>query len=113
MNMHYASVTCPDGTVNSMDHILNFVDTQCVPFTHLQLGLFAVGCLMWVLAYLIIIKNGLRFKAVDMAGIAAFSNFGWETVWSWFFRTDMGWFLQATYRAWFFPDILIIALTFK
>jgi hypothetical protein len=113
MKTHYDAITCPDGSVNSMDHLLNFVDSQCTPYTHLQLGLFAVGCLMWVLAYGIIIWNGFRFKLVDMACIAAFSNFGWETVWSWLFRTDMGWFLQATYRAWFFPDIVIIGLVFK
>gem|GEM_PF-359169 len=113
MHLSYAAVTCPDGRINSMDHFLNHVDTHCIPFSALQLALFAVGCLMWVVAYLIIIRNGFRFKAIDMAALAAFSNFGWETVWSWFFRTDMGWFLQWTYRAWFFPDILIIYLTFK
>jgi hypothetical protein len=113
MKMHYDPVTCPDGVVNSMEHILNRADTQCVPFTVLQLSLFAVGCLMWVVAYGIIIRNGFRFKTIDMAALAVFSNFGWETVWSWFFRTDMGWFLQATYRAWWFPDIIIVYLTFK
>jgi hypothetical protein len=113
MNMLVTAITCPNGQINSQDHFLNFVDSNCVAFTPFQLTLFAVGCLMWVIAYGIIIKNAFRFKIVDMAAIAAFSNFAWETVWSWAFRTDMGWFLVWVYRAWFFFDIIIIYQIFK
>jgi hypothetical protein len=111
--MKSEAITCADGLINSPDHFLNFVDSRCVPYTTLQLVLFAGGCLMWVIAYAIIIRNALKHKYVEMAAVAAFSNFAWEFVWSWPFSTDMGWFLVVTYKAWYFLDIFIVYLVFK
>lgn len=104
---------CPDGSVNSPDAFLNFVDSRCVPYTWLQLFLFAGGCMLWVIAYAIIVRNAFKLRFVDMAAIAGFSNFAWEFVWSFPFRTDMGWFLVYTYRAWWVLDIVIIYKTFE
>jgi len=103
-------ITCPDGLVNDPGHFLNFVDRNCIPYTWPELILFAGGCLMWVVAYVLIIRNARRLKAVDMAVIAGCSNFAWEFLWSFPFKTDMGWFLVFTYRAWFFLDIYIFWL---
>jgi hypothetical protein len=105
-----APIQCPDhpGLVNDPGHMLNFIDSNCVPYTYVELFLFAVGCLMWVGAYGILIRNSLKYKYMEMATIAVCSNFAWEFVWSWCFRTDMGWFLVWTYRAWFFLDIFIV-----
>jgi hypothetical protein len=108
-----AVLHCPDGLSNDPGRFLNFVDRDCVPYTILQLILFAGGCLMWVVAYVIIIRNARRYRAMDMAVVAVCSNFAWETLWSWAFKTDMGWFLVWTYRAWFFLDIYIFWLTLK
>jgi hypothetical protein len=104
---------CPDGLVNDPARFLNLVDRDCVPYTALQLVLFAGGCLMWVVAYVIIIRNARRYRSMDMAVVAVCSNFAWETLWSWAFKTDMGWGLVWTYRAWFFLDIYIFWLTLK
>lgn len=106
-------IVCPDGRINSPHHFLNFVDSQCVPYTWFQLFLFAGGCLMWVVAYGIIVRNAFKLRFVDMAAIAGFSNFAWEFVWSIPFQTDMGWFLVWTYRAWWLLDIVIIWKTLQ
>jgi hypothetical protein len=102
-------VLCADhpGLTNDPGHFLNFIDRNCVPYTYLELFLFAGGCLMWVAAYAILIRNSLRYRYMEMAAIAVCSNFAWEFTWSWPFKTDMGWFLVWTYRAWFFLDIFI------
>jgi hypothetical protein len=105
-----AVVQCGEGVVNDPSRFLNFVDSGCRPYTWLELFLFAGGCLMWVAAYAIIILNARKHKALDMAVAAGCSNFAWEFLWSFFFRTDMGWFLVWTYRAWFFLDIYIFKL---
>ena len=105
--------TCPDGQINSPENFINFVDSNCVPFTTFQLILFCGGCLMWVVAYGIIIRNAYKYHWVEMAAIAAANNFGWEIVWSFPFTTDMGWFMGWTYRAWFFFDIFIIYTIYK
>jgi hypothetical protein len=104
---------CPDGLVNDPARFLNFVDRDCVRYTVLQLVLFAGGCLMWVVAYALIIRNARRYRAMDMAVLSVCSNFAWEALWSFAFKTDMGWFLVWTYRAWFFLDIYIFWLTLK
>ena len=104
---------CPDGSINDPGRFLNFTDRDCVPYTVPQLILFAGGCLMWVVAYALIIRNARRDKGMDMAVVAVCSNFAWETLWSWAFKTDMGWFLVWTYRAWFFLDIYIFWLTLR
>lgn len=107
------NVVCPDGRINSPDHFLNLIDSRCVPYTWWQLFLFAGGCILWVVAYGIIVRNAFKLKFVDMAAIAGFSNFAWEFVWSFPNRTDMGWFLVWTYRAWWALDIVIIWKTLQ
>jgi hypothetical protein len=68
---------------------------------------------MWVVAYAIIILNARKLHVLDMPIIAGCSNFAWEFLWSFAFRTDMGYFLVWTYRAWFFLDIYIFWLLLK
>jgi len=106
-------IRCADGLVNDPGRFLNFVDRNCIPYTWTELFLFAGGCLMWVAAYAIIILNARKLKLVDMAIAAGCSNFAWEFLWSFPFKTDMGWFLVWTYRAWFFLDIYIFWLMLK
>ncbi len=102
-------VVCPDhpGLVNDPAHFLNLIDVHCVLYTPFQLFLFAGGCLLWVAAYAILIRNSLKRQYMEMAAVAVCSNFAWEFTWSWPFHTDMGFFLVWTYRAWFFLDIFI------
>ncbi len=85
--------------------ILNLID-----YTPLEMILFAGGCLLWVVAYGLLIRNGLRYKILEMPAIAAASNFAWEALWSTAFETDMGVFLIWTYRAWIIFDLAIFTL---
>jgi hypothetical protein len=106
-------IRCPDGLVNDPGRFLNFTDRNCIPYTWPELTLFAGGCLMWVVAYALIIYNARKLKLLDMAVAAGCSNLAWEFLWSFPFKTDMGWFLVWTYRAWFFLDIYIFWLLLK
>ncbi len=108
-----AALHCPDGSVHDPARFLNLPDRNCLPYTIPELIPFAGGCLMWVVAYVILIRNARRYRSMDMAVVAVCSNFAWEALWSWAFKTDMGWFLVWTYRAWFFLDIYIFWLTLK
>ncbi len=104
------SISCGNGLVNSPGNWFNWVDIHCVPYTKIQMVLFAGGCLMWVVAYALLIHNTRKYRFMEMAAFAAASNFAWEALWSWAFSPDTGQFMVWTYRAWFFLDIYIFYL---
>lgn len=87
------------------DAFLNLTD-----YTGVEMFLFAGGCLLWVVAYGLLIRNGLRYKIIEMPPIAAASNFAWEALWSTAFETDMGHLLIWTYRAWIVFDVAIFSM---
>lgn len=74
-----------------------------------EIFLFAGGCFLWVVVYVIYIVNGKRNKFIEMPVFAAAGNIGWEFAWAWLHRTDMGLLLVWTYRAWFILDVFIFA----
>ena len=78
-------------------------------YTPFELFLFAGGCFLWVVVYVIYIVNGRKYKFIEMPVFAASGNIGWEFTWSWLHRTDMGLLLVWTYRAWFFLDVFIFS----
>ena len=47
-------------------------------YTPLELFLFAGGCFLWVVVYVIYIINGKRLKFIEMPVFAAAGNIGWE-----------------------------------
>ncbi len=77
-------------------------------YTPLELILFSTGCFMWIIVYLIYVKNIYSIKFVEMPAIAAGSNFAWEWVWGFANHTDMGLLCQWFYQAWIIIDIYII-----
>ncbi len=74
---------------------------------------FGIGCFLWVIVYIIIIRNIKKFKFVEIPMIAVCFNFAWEVLWSWVFETNMGMLYQWGYRAWFFLDCYILYHVFK
>jgi hypothetical protein len=83
-------------------------------YTTPELLLFAVGCYMWVIVYVLYIREIRKGQCIGMPVFAACSNFAWEIVWGvipW--TTDMGPLLVWAYRAWFFLDLYIIAGVFR
>lgn len=73
----------------------------------LELFLFLGGCFLWVFAYVIYIKDIVKYKYLEMPIFAGCANIGWEFTWSFLAKTDMGLLPQYTYRTWFFCDLFI------
>lgn len=80
---------------------------NCAEYTPFQLLLFCFGCWLWVVAYVVIIRDIRRYQFVGMPAIAGAGNFGWEFVWTFIFSTDMGLIAKWSYHAWFLIDIYI------
>jgi hypothetical protein len=79
-------------------------------YSTIELLLFGVGCYMWVVVYILYIREIRRGQCIGMPVFAACSNFAWEIVWGVIPpSTDMGPLLVWAYRAWFFLDLYIIA----
>jgi hypothetical protein len=76
-------------------------------YTPVELGLFGAGCLMWVIVYIIYVKQIARDRFVEMPFIAASSNFAWEIVWGFGFDPDMGLLIVWGNRAWALLDVYI------
>jgi len=58
-------------------------------YTGPQLGFYATGAYLWVVAYLVYIRNGFKYRVVEMPAFAAWSNIGWEVNWALFFTSDL------------------------
>jgi len=59
-------------------------------YTGPQLAFYATGAYLWVVAYLIYIRNGFKYRVVEMPAFAACSNIGWEVNWALLFTSDLG-----------------------
>ena len=59
-------------------------------YTGPQLAFYATGAYLWVVAYLVYIRNGFKYRVVEMPAFAACSNIGWEVNWALFFTSDLG-----------------------
>ena len=94
-------------TVNNPDALFNAMSVDGSVYTAPQLAFFALGCLLWVVAYIYVLIQAHQHKVIEMAVLAGASNLAWEFVWGVMLRTDMGEFLVWTYRAWLFFDLFI------
>ncbi len=91
-----------------MNTLLNTTDYS-IP----ELILFCTGCFMWIVVYLIYVKNIYKNQFIEMPVIAAGSNFAWEWIWGFAFHTDMGLLCQWFYQAWIIIDLYIIYGVFR
>ncbi len=66
-----------------------------------------IGCLFWVVAYFVLVKNIIKKKFVEMPAYVAGANIGWEFVWSFIYHPDSGWLYSLSYMACFFMDVFI------
>lgn len=101
--------------------VLDGFDRQCLPgpytsgwfnlecYRAWELPFFFVGCGFWAIAYIVIIRNALKYKFVEMPAIAGAANISWELVWSFLLATNMGKLAEHTYKVWFVTDIAIFA----
>ena len=84
-----------------------------VDFTPLQLGLFAVGCLGWVVAYVQVIVMLHRRKFVEIPAGAVAANIAWEFVWGFLYGSNMGRLFTWGYALWCLQDVYITWNVFK
>lgn len=73
-------------------------------YTGLEFFFYGLGCLLWVVAYGIYIKNIITLKYVEMPFFAGCCDVAWEFVWSFLATNDMGMLFQAANYVWFFLD---------
>lgn len=82
-------------------------------YSLLEISLILIGTIFWNIVYVIIIKNGLKNKYVEMPVPAAASNLAWEFAWGFLFVTDMGLVFVWGLRIWFFLDLFIFYCILK
>jgi hypothetical protein len=73
-----------------------------------EIILFGIGAVLWIVAYLTIAKNIIKFQFVEMPMVALAGNFTWEFLRSWCFPPNMGLLIDIGYKIWFFLDIFIV-----
>jgi hypothetical protein len=73
-------------------------------YTGAEFFFYGMGCLLWVVAYVIYIRNILRYKYVEMPVFAGCCDVAWEFVWSFLATNRMGMLFQAANVVWFFLD---------
>jgi hypothetical protein len=88
--------------------IINLAD-----YTVTQHIFFALGCLLWVFTYIIVIRGIKKNDFIDIPLIAVTANFAWEFLWSFVFITNMGSLYMWGYRIWFFLDCFIVFGLFR
>lgn len=72
-----------------------------------------IGCLLWVAAYVILVREIRRKKFVEMPAYVAGANIGWEFVWSFIYHPDTGLLYALSYQAAFFLDCYIFYATLR
>ncbi len=76
-------------------------------YTTVELLLFAGGCYLWVVVYMLYIRSIVKQRFIEAPIFAVCGNIGWEFAWSFPLTTDMGPLLVWCYRIWFFFDLFI------
>src|SRR5664279_2121833 len=105
-----------------------FTTAQCTPsqlaqgadmwlntckYTPFQFTVFLVGCFMWVVAYVALIRHAIQQKFLMIPAGAVCANFAWEILWGFFFKPDLGLVVWWGYKTWGILDIGIVYLLFK
>lgn len=84
-----------------MDQIV-WINTK--DYTFWQLFFYGLGCFLWVIAYVIYIRNIRRLKYIEMPVFAGCCDVGWEFTWSFLTATNLGLLLQGANVVWFLLD---------
>lgn len=84
-------------------------------YTPLELTLAVVGNLSWVLVYILLIRNALQQKFMEMPLFIGAGNLAWEALYSFVFAEyiNLGMAIVWGVRAWFFLDCYIFYLSVK
>lgn len=82
-------------------------------YSPLHLAIFLVGCFLWVIAYIAVIRHAIQQKFLVLPAGAVVANFAWEWLWGFVFKPDMGLVVWWGYRTWAILDIAILFFLFK
>ena len=82
-------------------------------YTNLQLTLFGVGCVGWVIAYYFVARMIRRRQFVEIPWGAVVANIAWEFVWGFIYGSDMGFLFTLGYALWCIQDVFIAYSLFK
>lgn len=82
-------------------------------YTDLELLLFAVGCVGWVVAYIGVALTLRRRQYVEIPAGAVAANIAWEFVWGFLFGSNMGKLFTLGYALWCVQDVYITYSTFR
>jgi hypothetical protein len=89
-----------------MQNLLNFEHLNPI-----QMSIFIIGCIFWLLTYIIYVNHIRTKKFVEIPLIVVCLNIAWEFVWSFIFGDSVGNYvgsaLQIGYSLWFFFDCFI------
>lgn len=84
-----------------------------VDYTTLELILFALGCIGWVVAYVGVALMLRKRKFVEIPAGAVAANIAWEFVWGFLHGSDMGRLFTLGYALWCIQDVYITYAVFK
>lgn len=86
-------------------------------FSPFNIAILVVACSLWGAVYVIVIRNIIKEKFVEIPIIGVLGNFAWEFVWSFPYgehvAQGLGGFFMWGYRAWFFLDVFIVYSLFR
>jgi hypothetical protein len=86
-----------------MYRFLNLTD-----YTAFQMFLNIAATSLWAIAYIVILRNGLRNKFIEMPVLAGVGNISWELLWSTVFVPNMGLLIIWGVRVWLLIDVIIV-----
>lgn len=72
-----------------------------------------IGCLFWVVTYVVLVYEIRKKKFVEMPAYVAGANLGWEFVWSFIYHPNTGLLYALSYQAAFFLDCYIFYAILK
>lgn len=82
-------------------------------YTPLQIGLFTTGALLWIVAYIEVIRYAIKYKTVLIPAVAVVCNYGNEVGGAIFWVPDMGKALVIAYWGWLILDTFILIQLLK
>lgn len=82
-------------------------------YTLLEFILFFSGAVLWIVAYIAIVRNDFKNKTLSIPIINVCLNFTWEVLCAFIFLPDMGLIIVWGYRAWLVIDCMILYSLFK
>ena len=73
-----------------------------------SLIVFGLGCVLWLVAYVVILYRAQKYRFVEIPAAAVVANVSWEFMWSFVYQGDTGRLMEAGYRGWVLLDFVIV-----